>query len=117
MTYEEMKKYVDLCMKQYHDSLKVLVITGGECMIYRKNVEKIIFYATKIGLSTRIVTNAFWATSYKIAMDIVKRLVDCGLKEINFSTGDEHQKSVPLRNVRNASVASARLGLVPIINI
>lgn len=36
MTYEEMKKYVDLCMKQYHDSLKVLVITGGECMIYRK---------------------------------------------------------------------------------
>ena len=73
MTYEEMKKYVDLCMKQYHDSLKVLVITGGECMIYRKNVEKIIFYATKIGLSTRIVTNAFWATSYKIAMDIVRK--------------------------------------------
>lgn len=113
MTYKDMKYYVDSCLLEYHDSLKVLVITGGECMIYKANVYRIIKYATKLGLSTRIVTNAFWATSYKDAYSTITELKKAGLKEINFSTGDDHRKWVPLKNVRNAAVAASRLGFSP----
>ncbi|GFI51794.1 hypothetical protein IMSAGC021_00083 [Muribaculaceae bacterium] len=117
MSFKEMKHYVDICMNEYGDSIKVLVITGGECMIYRNNIIKIIRYATSLGLSTRIVTNAFWATTYTEAKNTVYQLISAGLKEINFSTGDDHREWIPIKNVRNAAVAAFRLGLKPLINV
>ena len=117
MSYQDMKRYIDLCMAEYGDTLKVLVITGGECMLLKQDVQLILQYATSLGLSTRIVTNAFWATSYKVAYKTISELKSCGLKEINFSTGDEHERWVPYKNVRNASVAAAKQGFVPLINV
>lgn len=117
MSLDNMKHYIDECMRYYGASIKGLVLTGGECMIFRENVLNIIKYASQLGLSTRIVTNAFWAKSYVEARSIVASLISCGLKEINFSTGDDHRKWIPWRNVRNTAVASARLGLTPFINI
>lgn len=102
---------------EYRDTIKVLVLTGGECMLFPKRINLITKYATNLGLSVRIVTNGFWAKNYSIAYDIIKLLVKNGLSEINFSTGDDHQQWIPFKNIRNASVAASRLGLLPIINV
>lgn len=117
MTFSEMKMYLDKCLSVYASSLKVLVITGGECFLLYEDIKRIIKYASEKGLITRIVTNGFWATSYRVAYKKIEELKKNGLEEINFSTGDEHQEWVKFKNIRNASLAAARLGFEAVINI
>lgn len=86
-----MENYVDECMIHYGDSLKVLVLTGGECFLLGNDLNLIIDYASRIGLSVRVVTNGYWAKSPEIAKEKLLELSKCGLKEVNFSTGEDHQ--------------------------
>lgn len=116
MTISEIKYYIDTCLQEYKDSISLVVLTGGECMIDKETTRQAIIYATSLGLTTRIVTNAFWAKSYQDAILTMKDLKNCGLSEINFSTGKEHRKFIKFRNVRNAAVASVKLGYKPYIN-
>lgn len=117
MTNAEIEKYITSCVNAFPKSIKVLVITGGECMIFPDKVKYAIGIAKKFGLSTRIVTNGFWASSYKKAKSVLEDLKEANLNEINFSTGDDHSQWVSLKNIRNAAVAAARLAFIPIINI
>ena len=41
MTYEEMKHYVDISIEAYPDSISSLDLTGGECMLLGKDVDRI----------------------------------------------------------------------------
>jgi MoaA/NifB/PqqE/SkfB family radical SAM enzyme len=84
LTVADMKKYIKDAIEAY-DSIKVLVLTGGECLVYGRRLETIIRYATDLGLSVRVVTNGFWAKTYDKAYRKVEQLVAAGLKEINFS--------------------------------
>jgi hypothetical protein len=53
------------------------------------------------------VTNAHWAHSLDAARDRLDKLIAAGLHEINYSTGDEHVRFVPLEHVAIACVAAA----------
>lgn len=112
MTFEEMKDYVDKSLEAYPDSITKLCLTGGECMLLGKEVDKIISYAQSKGLNTSIVSNAYWATDYDKAYRTLKRLKNKGLTSACFSTGEDHNQYVPWMNVRHAAVAAARLGIV-----
>lgn len=116
MTFEEMKEWIGKCVKAY-PSIDMVVFSGGECTLLGKTLLKIISFASSLGLHTRIVTNAWWANSYKTALNYVEKLKVAGLTEINFSTGDDHQRWIPFRYVRNAAVASFRKGLGCAINV
>jgi hypothetical protein len=111
-----MKAYIDQSINSY-SSLKVLVLTGGECFTLGKDLEKIISYGTQKNLSVRAVTNGYWAKTYKKAFERLIPLVNAGLKEINFSTGDDHLEWVPYDSIINAVAASMDLGLDVIINV
>ena len=111
MTYEEMKDYVDRCLEAYPDTLTWFYLTGGECMLLGKDVEKIISYVHSKGLYSSIISNAYWATDYDKAYRTLKRLKDKGLTTAGFSTGEDHNRYVPWMNARHAAVASARLGI------
>ena len=117
MTLEQMKKYVDQCLFYYKDSIKVLVLTGGECFLLGEDLLSIIEYATNSGLIVRVVTNGYWATSLEKAHSVLNRLQMAGLKEINFSTGDDHQKWVPYDNVVYGSIAAIDNQLTCLINV
>lgn len=117
MSYEDIIKHIDATTNAF-SSIKILVLTGGECFLLGEHLERIINYSTKKGLLTRVVTNAYWATSIDEAERRIKPLVDAGLTEINFSTGDNHQKFVAFDNIVNASLTSYELGIRTIcINI
>ncbi|OIJ20897.1 radical SAM protein [Anaerobacillus alkalidiazotrophicus] len=90
---------------------QLIVFTGGEATLYKKELISGIKKANECGLPVRLVTNAHWAKSMDPARKIVKRLLDAGLTEINFSTGDQHTRFVPLENVMNASLAAVEHGL------
>lgn len=117
MTLSDMKRYVDMCLDVYGDSIKLLVLTGGECMINDKNVYAILKYATEKGLLTRIVTNGFWGASMDKSREVMSKLVLNGLKEINLSTGDDHVKWIPVNNIIYIALSAVELGLVPLINV
>lgn len=107
--------YIDKALNAF-PSIKVLVITGGECMLNVEKLNEIISYGNKYGLVVRIVTNCFWATSQEKADRLVEALVKNGLQEINFSTGDEHQEFVPLENIVYAVIASLEHNLTCGVN-
>ena len=117
MTLDEMKSYVDMSLEAYPDTISSLDLTGGECMLLGKDVDRIFSYAKNKGLKCYMVSNAFWATDYDKAYATLKRLKRCGLTKVSFSTGEDHNRYVSWMNVRNASVAASRLGIETEIRI
>lgn len=81
-----------------------VVFTGGEATLRWRDLLKSIKHATTIGLPTRLVTNAHWARTDNICETKVGELIEAGLKEINFSTGDEHIRFVNIENVARALI-------------
>jgi len=90
---------------------EVVVFTGGEPTLAGKNLLTAIAEAVSLGLVVRIVTNAHWAKSERAADNLVSKLVEAGLEEINFSTGDQHSRFVPIENILHATRASAKAKL------
>ena len=111
VTLEEMKHYVDECLRAYPTSIKKLSLTGGECFLLGKDLDEIIKYGASKGLEVGLMTNGYWGKSYSQAYERIKALKDLGLTSIGFSVGTEHQNRLPLKGCRNAAVASARVGL------
>jgi len=93
------------------------VFTGGEPTLAGRNLLLAIERAASHGLATRIVTNAYWAVNDKGAEDRVSSFVNAGLTEINFSTGDQHSRFVPLENVVRATRAAVRRELTVAIMV
>jgi MoaA/NifB/PqqE/SkfB family radical SAM enzyme len=116
LSLHEAKRYIDQSIEAYN-SIKLLVITGGECFTLRKDLDRIIDYSTSKGLHVRVVTNAYWAISVKNAYFRLKDLVNVGLQELNISTGDEHQKWVPYDNIIFAITAAMELNLLTVVNV
>lgn len=116
LTLCEIKSYIDQAVAQF-DSIKLLVITGGECFTIGKDLEKTVEYAADKGLNVRVITNAYWATSFKRAYLKLKELKSLGLTELNISAGDEHQSWIKFDNIIFALIAAVRLKITVVVNI
>jgi len=78
---------------------RVVVFTGGEATLAWPTLVAGIRRAHDHGLVTRLVTNGHWARSSAAARRRTGELRSAGLDEINFSTGDQHQRFVALERV------------------
>jgi len=85
-----------------------VVFTGGEATLRWKDLLTAIEFAHSLGFPIRLVTNAHWAHSLEKASSRLDDLIARGLSEINYSTGDEHVRFVPLQRVVNATVAAVQ---------
>jgi organic radical activating enzyme len=94
-----------------------VVFTGGEPTIRWIDLVHAIRHASSLRLPTRLVTNAHWATNDEEAIRRIRELVDAGLSEINYSTGDEHVRYIPLDNVVNGIVSALQLRLTLAVTI
>jgi len=112
---ERILKYVDEAAAL--ETVKLFVLSGGEAFLLGKNLEVIIERATSLGLQTRIVTNGYWATNYKNSEKRLSRLWAAGLRELNLSTGDYHQKFVPIERVIYGAKAAVDLGMHVVIMV
>lgn len=115
MTLDKILKFIKEASR--FKTMKLIVFSGGECFLLGKELDTAIKYATDLGLSTRCVTNGYWATTEESAAQRLRKVIDAGLKEINFSTGDFHQKFVPQSNIVNGALASVKLGLSTVIMV
>lgn len=89
----------------------LVVFTGGEATLARKHLFLGLKQAAARGLSTRLVTNGYWARTPTAATRLVQQLVDSGLTEINFSTGDQHTRFVPVETVLRGVRAAVEFDL------
>lgn len=90
---------------------KLVVFSGGECFLLGDDLVAAVEHATNLRLSTRCVTNGYWAKSMEHGRKRLRALRDAGLGELNVSTGDYHQKFVNEQTVVNAACLSVELGM------
>ncbi len=96
---------------------RLVVFTGGEPFLLGDDLYKAVAYASGLGFLTRIVTNAYWATSRERAGQILARLKSEGLTEINYSCDDFHQEFIPLERVKWANEAAAEAGIPALLAV
>jgi organic radical activating enzyme len=83
-----------------------VVFTGGEATLRWAELLRGIRHAHDLGFPVRLVTNAHWATDLDTTREKLAELIDHGLSEINYSTGDEHMRFIPLERVVYGIVAA-----------
>lgn len=89
----------------------VVVFTGGEATLRWRDLLDGIRFAKSKGLNTRLVTNAHWAIREDVSRDKLLQLTDAGLDEINYSTGDEHARFIPVDRVALATKIAMEMKL------
>lgn len=105
---------VKVCLEDIKDYVKLewLHITGGEPFLFQQNLTEIIKIGKRYGITNiGTVSNAFWATSREIAVEILSKLKDAGLTGLCVSADYFHQLGVPLDRVKNVIYAMKYLNL------
>jgi hypothetical protein len=93
-----------------------LVFTGGEPFVFLKELEHLLGLCNRMGLSTRVVTNGFWARNEMRARRILHRLRLAGLDAINFSADKFHLEFLDPAILRRAIAIAQEVGFVAIVN-
>jgi len=111
------KETVYSIIKHAYEIIKprVVVFTGGEPTLFLQTLLPSISFAKSLGLPSRIVTNGWWANSLSESNDYVSEFKNAGVCELNFTTGTEHQRFIPIIKIKNAISASLEQGIKPVI--
>ena len=77
-----MADFIKTCTSLYPE-IRVMVLTGGEVLsLDIEMVKRILRLAKSCGLTTRIVTNAFWATTISAASLLMDEFLLRGLCQL-----------------------------------
>ena len=98
-------------------TLRLVVFSGGEATILKQDLFDAIAHCTDLALLTRIVSNASWGKTSAAAGRTAKALSDAGLRELNISTGKDHQEWVPAESVIKAAEAAVDQGIHTLITV
>jgi pyruvate-formate lyase-activating enzyme len=88
-------------------SIERVVFTGGECFLLGRALDGLIAHAHELELQTRVITNGYWAVNERAARARVASLRTSGLDQMMLSTGDFHQRFVPVERIVHAARAAA----------
>jgi organic radical activating enzyme len=95
----------------------LVVFTGGEPTLAGDDLLDGLAETRRLGLISRVVTNCHWATDQRAADEFVATLKTHGLNEINFSTGDQHARYVPIEHVLRAIQAAVENHFMPAVMV
>lgn len=113
LSWEQLEGVLKQAMAELQ--LGVVIFAGGEPMLLGQTLYKAIKLLSDAGVGTRLVTNAYWATSPRVAMMKLKELRAAGLMELNISTDDYHQPFIKLQQVRYAYEAALELDFTAVV--
>jgi hypothetical protein len=97
-------------------AISTIVFTGGEPLLFPADIEELVGLAYDLGLSTRIVTNGFWANPPARGRALLHRLRLAGLDTLNFSADKFHLEFLPASVLRQAIDIAQELGYAAIVN-
>lgn len=116
LSFEEIATFIKNSVAEY-PSIEQFVFSGGECFLLKEDLYKAIALCASLGRSTRCVSNGYWGKTRHKAEKIAATVVEAGLAEVNFSTGLDHKKWVPIDSVITASECLAKYGIPVLITI
>lgn len=96
--------------------ISTIVFTGGEPFLFAEELERLLALCFDLGLSTRVVTNGFWAANPDRARGLLHRLRLAGLDTLNFSADKFHLEFLPPSTLRRAIALAQELGFPAIVN-
>jgi MoaA/NifB/PqqE/SkfB family radical SAM enzyme len=88
--------------------IRVVGITGGEPLLFKRYLKEICFKFKESGIRSMIATNAFWASTYKDADNLVGDMNKWGVRNLQISFDEYHQKRIPPQNVFYAVKAALK---------
>lgn len=114
MPIEDARAYIDEAASI--PRFKKVTFTGGEPMLFQDEHVELLERCKQHGLQTRMVTNGFWATTVDKGMEVLGRIKEAGLTEINFSADEFHLEFGKAATLRNALECARRLEFTRIIS-
>ena len=108
MSFENAK---DIILQAKSIGTKKIWFTLGEPFLYIDDIKKLVSLCNSLGIMTRIVTNAFWASNSQKSDEMVKEMGDCGLTQLRISASRFHQTEIDLQNVINAAQSCVKHNL------
>jgi len=108
LTYPVIRRVIDDLRRS--GPLSLVIFAGGEPTLLKNHLLDAIAYCDAVGISTRVVTNVSWATSFRAARRMLVSLREAGLIEVNFSADDYHLPYIPFERVVHAWKASKGVG-------
>jgi hypothetical protein len=94
---------------------KVIVFSGGESTLLGEDLNRALRRCRRHGIVSRLVTNAYWATSPEAALAKLRELREAGLDELNISTDDYHLPYISLQKIKTAYQAALQLDFRTIV--
>ena len=113
LTAEQICNYVDQAADGTR--VEVVVFAGGEPMLLGEDLFRSLRHIRSRKLKSRVVTNAYWANSEKRALEIVTKLYEAGLDELNISIDDYHLPYIKAINVKRAFEAALKVDFQSLI--
>ena len=113
LSVSEMRSALDQLVDEYN--IKLVVFAGGEPTLLKQNLLETIVYCNRLGLGTRLVTNASWAKNAVAAGKWIEAFRKAGLHELNISADDYHLPYIPFKHVANAFDAASGAGFVSVV--
>jgi hypothetical protein len=83
-----------------------IALTGGEALLNKKLVLKVLTVAKSCGKGASLVTNGFWAVTPSAARAAVEELWRAGLRTLTVSYDDFHRQFTTIDRIKNALEAS-----------
>ncbi|WP_221931686.1 radical SAM protein [Palleronia caenipelagi] len=98
-------------------SIKMVGFTGGEPLLYPRELRVLISQAKEYGFQTRIVTSAAWAKNKRKANQILSSLKEAGLDEISLSYDDAHAEFISEESIVNCVRSAVDNGIPIALNV
>lgn len=109
----QIRDYIDQAASS--TTIKTVIFAGGEPLLLGEDLFLSLERVREKGMRSRLVTNAYWATSESRARDVTRKLRDAGLDELNISIDDFHLPYINSLNVKRAFDAAMLLDFESII--
>jgi hypothetical protein len=113
LTGEQLERIIDQLVAS--TDTQVIVFSGGEATLLGEDLNRAIRRVRSHGILSRLVTNAYWATSPEAALAKLRELREAGLDELNISTDDFHLPYISLQKVRTAFEAARGLDFKSVV--
>lgn len=91
-------------------------ITGGEPMMYAKEIAALARAARDAGKQMRIVSNGYWSKSVADAEATLREMMDAGVASIGLSIDEWHLPFIISARVHHYVAACRRIGWLPLLS-
>jgi len=113
LSAEQICRYVDDATES--TAVRLVIFAGGEPLLLGEDIFRCIEHVRLRALKSRLITNAYWATSPSTASFVLNKLCSAGLDELNISIDDFHLPFINPKRVKIAFDAARELDFEAVI--